>query len=340
MIADVFEPIPAECREIARAAVSEVFGPRLPLEVTRVTGGVSALTYRLDMSDARWLLRIDAARDPMRNPQRGYACMRAAAEAGLAPRLLHADAARGVALMAFVETQPLARFPGGAEGLVRALGALMQRLHELPAFPVFLPFPDLIARMLAFIRGSGLFAPGLLDRHAEGFERVCAAYRWDPAALGPSHNDPNARNVLFDGERLWLIDWETAFQNDPLTDVAIVCDNIATTPALRSALLEAYFRGQPVAPQMSARLALMQLLTRLYYACLLLAIPARVPRAEPHSSLEAPTVAEFHQQLADGRIREGQAETIFVLGKMLLAGFLSGLEAADVEETLSLAASA
>ena len=34
-------------------------------------------------------------------------------------------------------------------------------------------------------------------------------------------------NILFDGERLWLIDWESAYRNDPLVDVAIVSDSFA-----------------------------------------------------------------------------------------------------------------
>ncbi len=90
---------------------------------------------------------------------------------------------------------------------------------------------------------------------------------------------------------------------------------------------------------MSARLTLMRLFTRLYYACLLLALSARVPRTEPIASLDAPTVAEFHQQLADGRLREGRPETILVLGTMLLAGFVSGFEAPNFDEALSVARS-
>jgi thiamine kinase-like enzyme len=39
-----------------------------------------------------------------------------------------------------------------------------------------------------------------------------------------SHNDSIPSNILFDGDRLWLIDWESAYRNDPLVDVAIVLD--------------------------------------------------------------------------------------------------------------------
>jgi Ser/Thr protein kinase RdoA (MazF antagonist) len=189
---------------------------------------------------------------------------------------------------------------------------------------MLMPFPDLIERMFTFIRGSTLFAPGLLDRYVEGFEWTRAAYGWDASRLTASHNDPNPRNLLFDGRRLWLIDWETAFQNDPLVDVAIVCDNLATTPMTQAALLESAVGSATVADEL--RLQLIQLMTRLYYACLLFSGAARIPRVEPHASLAAPTPAEFQLQLADGRLQVGDPHTLFVLGTMMLARFDAGLE--------------
>jgi hypothetical protein len=47
----------------------------------------------------------------------------------------------------------------------------------------------------------------------------CSLCRLAPVS---SHNDPVPANILFDGRRPWLIDWEWAYRNDPLVDVAIV----------------------------------------------------------------------------------------------------------------------
>ena len=67
-----------------------------------------------------------------------------------------------------------------------------------------------------------------------GFERVRAAYPWQPDTFVSGHNDPNQFNVLYDGDRLWLIDWETAYRNDPYVDLATLCSALAPTPAPRS----------------------------------------------------------------------------------------------------------
>ncbi len=68
MSTDVFDIVPPQSREIARRTLAEVFGDRPPLLLTRLTGGVSAQTYRVDVPDGRWVLRLDAVGEAMRNP--------------------------------------------------------------------------------------------------------------------------------------------------------------------------------------------------------------------------------------------------------------------------------
>jgi len=67
-------------------------------------------------------------------------------------------------------------------------------------------------------------------------------------ALGPvsivfAHNDLLAANLIDDGQRLWLIDWDYAGFNSPLFDLANLASNNELTPELQAALLEAYFDG-------------------------------------------------------------------------------------------------
>lgn len=74
--------------------------------------------------------------------------MRAAAAAGIAPAVLHADGDAGVAITAFVEGRPLDDFPGGPEALARALGSLAARLQAIPAFPAVADYPSVVGDML------------------------------------------------------------------------------------------------------------------------------------------------------------------------------------------------
>jgi Ser/Thr protein kinase RdoA (MazF antagonist) len=194
-------------------------------------------------------------------------------------------------------------------------------VQATPVFPTFVNYPDIVARLFAHVRRTGLFAAGLLDAHVERLERQREAYDSGLAGLVSSHNDPVPNNILFDGNRLWLIDWESAYRNDPLVDVAIVLDSFPYSPELEDALLTAWL-GRTPDRAVRARLALVRALTRLYYAGVLLSAS---PRATPDTDLSAPTLAEFELAVREGRVTPGMPETQHILGKMFLASFFSGV---------------
>jgi hypothetical protein len=191
-------------------------------------------------------------------------------------------------------------------------------------FPRFVDYPDIVARLWAHVCRTGLFAPGLLDAHTERLARIRELYVWDPAKSVSSHNDIIPSNILFDGARLWLIDWESAYRNDPLVDVAILLDSLAPSPELEGVLLQAWL-GRVPDRALCARLALIRALTRLYYAGVQFSASAAAPRAIPDGDLSAPTRPEFQLAIREGRLKPGAPETRHILGKMFLASFFSGV---------------
>jgi aminoglycoside phosphotransferase (APT) family kinase protein len=333
---DFLDPIPPDRRETARIALAAAFGAASMTALRPVGGGASgALIYRLDVGGRSYLLRMETRRGAFRNPHQ-YTSMQTAADAGVAPPLLYADADAGVAIMDFVESRPLHDYPGGPAALARDLGRLVARLQATPVFPAFVDYMESLDRMLVYVRRSTVFAPGLLDPHCEGFERIRQAYPWDAAAFVSSHNDPNPRNVIFDGDRLWLVDWETSYRNDPLTDVAILVDNLAATPEQQDLLLQAWL-GRPPDRALRARLVLMRQLTRLYYAALGFSFFASIPRnTPPDADLTAPTPDEFRSAIATGRLQPTGPETLYVLGKMCLAGFKAGVGTTEFAESVDI----
>jgi len=250
--------------------------------------------------------------------------MTAAAATGAAPSVRFADATTGVSIVDFVAGRPISEHPGGPVGMARALGALTARVGAAPLFPMLGDYPEMIGGMLTGLIRSGLFAPGLLDPHAKGLARIRRALPWDSAALVSSHNDPNPRNLLFDGERVWLIDWELAFRNDPLADIAILTTELAETPEQEDALLEAAFGGAPDRA-LRARLRVMQLLTRLFYGCIVLEGFFGEPRSAPGTSLAARAPASFRAAVADGVLASGARETAQAFAMMSLAAFVDGV---------------
>ncbi len=322
------DEIPENLRESARGAVSAAFGAAEVSAIAPVLGGASgAQAYRIESRGRAYLLRIETRRT-LRNPHQ-YTCMRIASGAGLAPAVRYADDAAGVAIIDFIAQRPLADLPGGAVGLARALGELAAKLQATEAFPVLTDFRAFVGRGLSVLHSKS--AAGLLDPHVEAFERIQQAYPWDAAGHVSSHNDPNPHNILYDGERLWLIDWESAFRNDPMTDVAILAENHAPTPEMEEALLRAWLGHEP-GREVRARLYLMRMLTRLYYAGLLFAIFGRQDGGL--TDLASPTPDEFRTMVASGQLKAGDPESMLVLAKMMLAGFQARARGRAFEEAL------
>jgi hypothetical protein len=189
-LSHLIDHIPEDRRERARSALAATFG-RAPLtSLEPITMGASALSYRIEVAGRPYMLRLESSRrNEIRDPHRSYVCMRAAAEAGIAPAVHHADPEAAVAITDFVPHRPMADYVRASPDLARDLGNLVARLQALPAFPPVTDYPSVVGRLLGLLLGSGRFAPGLLEPHREGFERIREAYPWNSAALVSSHND-------------------------------------------------------------------------------------------------------------------------------------------------------
>lgn len=336
-LSDPVDRIPEDRRERARTALATAFGRSPVTSLEPITLGASASSYRIEVAGRPYVLRLESSRrDEIRDPRRSYACMRTAAEAGIAPALRHADAAAAVAIMDFVPHRPMSDYLRAPPDLARDLGNLVARLQAMPAFPPVTDYPTVVGRLLGLLVASGRFAPGLLDRHRDGFERIREAYPWYGEALVSSHNDLNPANILFDGERLWLVDWETAYRNDPLVDVATLTIFIAASPELEAVLLRSWLGREPDLTQ-RARLALMRMLARLFFGCAAtLNFANAMKTVAPETDLNAPTRAEFAEAIERGGLSVGAPEAQRLVGKMALASFLSGVTSSEFEETLAI----
>jgi aminoglycoside phosphotransferase (APT) family kinase protein len=319
---DYLEGIPSAQRDAARAALKAAFGAT-PIEATSpVAGGITtAFVLKVQVGGRGYLLRLEGEPSPLRNPHQ-YKSMSIASGAGIAPKIRHMDEAARVVVMDFVEQRPLHDYPGGFGGLAQALGELLKRLQAAPVFPRFVEYPDIVGRLFAHVRRTGLFATGLLDVHVEHLKRIRRSYNSGLERLVSSHNDFHPGNLLFDGHRLWLVDWESAYRNDPTVDLAILMDSFAFSPEIEDIMVKTWL-GRAPDEVFYTRLATVRALTRLYYAGVFLsASAASQTRTAPDTDLSVPTLEEFKQSVRAPRANP--TETIHTLGKMYLASFLSG----------------
>ena len=99
--------IPQEKSAAVWRGLDEAFGTRSIEDIRRMTRGLSSdLVLRIVVRGSLYLLRIMTRMDERNDPARVFACMKAAAEAGLAPRVLYCNEAEGIAIIDWIETVP------------------------------------------------------------------------------------------------------------------------------------------------------------------------------------------------------------------------------------------
>lgn len=145
-------------------------------------------------------------------------CGRIAHSAGISPKILIYDAYESIMVTEFIKIKEDFDFkkPMAKQRYV----ALLQRLHALDVqFPLeFSPF-DTIQLYVKSSLERGVSLPRALIE-----EVLPKVYAFNMEELFfrsvPCHLDAQSLNVLDDGEKLYLVDWECAAMSDPFFDLA------------------------------------------------------------------------------------------------------------------------
>jgi thiamine kinase-like enzyme len=142
-----------------------------------------------------------------------------AADRGVGPSVQYAQ--DGILVTDFVDGRPL---DAGDLRNLETLGRttdLLRRLHSKPA-PDDSPMFEL--REVCRLYLSQIPPSELSSEHRQHIEGTLAEVPAVPAAAA-IHADLVPENLIDDGTRLWLVDWEYAGRGDPATDLAIFAMN-------------------------------------------------------------------------------------------------------------------
>jgi len=331
--------IPQEKRAAVTRSLREGFGVTEFEDIQMIKGLASSFVFRIVVRGSPFLLKISMRTN---DPARHYTCMNAAAEAGLAPHVWYASIEDRISITDFVETVP---FPV-ADALTRIPTAL-RRLHALAPFP---GVPNHIDTSCMFLINKGAAVDGFLQRFQaanilrKGETEELLARRADVAAVYPhhdsdmvsSHNDLfKPDNILFDGRRAWLVDWEAAFLNDRYADLAVVANLVVANDAEEREYLQEYF-GEPPDEYQLARFFLMQQVAHMFYAMAFLLLGSS---GKPIDWSEAvPEFRAFHRRIWAGEVNLADNHMKTVYGKVHWEQLLQNMRQARYNEALRIVA--
>lgn len=272
-----------------------------------------------------YILRMEGPPDGLRDPARQYACWKIAAEADVAPRLIYADAVAGVAVTDFIAAEPGSTQRSKAESLPMIVRAV-RKLHEAPRFPGLVDYLEGIDMLICSCVETGILPKKIIEKHLKFYAELALAYPRKDLDLVSSHNDLNPGNVLFQGDRIWLVDWESAFAADRYVDLAAIANFFTTEESEKELVLQSYF-GAALNDLHRARYFLMQQANRMFYAMVVLNFLAA---AEPGIKLAAADMkgvrwSEVRKEMAGINTNETKARFAFAMLNEVLQAFQSAM---------------
>ncbi len=227
------------------------------IEIEPLKGGLSNESFLVKDASGRHVVRFGTDY-PFHHVYRDRELMtaRAAHAAGFAPEVEYAEP--GVMVTAFLDARTFSAVDVAAErervaGLLRRFHEEMPR-HVSGASFMFWPFHVIRDYARTLEAGGSRMIPELARylRLAGELESVQV-----PLPIVFGHNDLLPSNILDDGEKLWLIDYEYAGFSTAMFDLAGATSNAGLTAEQSDEFLRAYFGGAP-SPDIRRSLAAMQ----------------------------------------------------------------------------------
>jgi thiamine kinase-like enzyme len=215
-----------------------------PISVEPLPGGITNFNYRVRSGDNAYVARLCVERILLGIDRRNeIVCQRAAHAIGVAPEVVHHE--DGVLVSTHLDARTLDAAAVRDASFVPRLGALLRELHgawdrltgELLYFSAF----QTVRTYARTARELHAALPDDIDDLLEDARLLAGQVA--PFVPVLCHNDLLAANILDDGARVWLVDWEYAGVGHPLFDLASVSSNCAFPEDLELALLESY-RGR------------------------------------------------------------------------------------------------
>lgn len=172
------------------------------------------------------------------------AASRAAFAAGISPEVIYHEA--GILVLEYIKSQTLTAEMVRSQPILERILPLIKLCHQ--KIPKHFRGAALIFWVFHVIRDYASTLKEGQSQHLSLLPELLEASKnleqaSNPAQIVFGHNDLLAANILDDGSRLWLIDWDYAGFNSPLFDLGGLASNNGLSEKQEVWMLENYFEN-------------------------------------------------------------------------------------------------
>jgi thiamine kinase-like enzyme len=219
-------------------------------------GGITNRNYRVRTPVGDHVVRLSdpESSDLAIDRENEYRNSVAAAQSGAAPEVTAYLPGEGVLVVRWVEGRTFNEDDVADEANLRRIAGVCRTLHAGPAFVNDFDMFDIQERYLRLVQERGYRLPPRYLDFAGHVSRIRAAMSAAPEPRVPCNNDLLAANIIDDGQRLWLIDYEYSGTNEASFELGNVWSESTLPAEALDVLVGAYWEREDRAKVARARL--------------------------------------------------------------------------------------
>ena len=249
------------------------------VKATPLPGGLTNSNFVVEVDQCKYVVRIPGEVTELLAVDRHNELhnTRVAAAVGVGPKVVEYVPHLQAMVLEFIEAKTMSGTSLQSPAMVRQMAETIRQMHQGPRFLHDFNMFRLVEYYLEVVAELNAPLPShYLDR-LDQVGQIERALALQPLALVPCHNDLLAENYLYDGRRLWIVDYEYSGNNDPCFELGNTAQECAFGDELREMLCEAYFGRTD--PRLSARMNLQAVMSDVGWT-LWAAIQAKISRIE------------------------------------------------------------
>ena len=230
--------------------------------VVPLTGGITNRNFRIVTPQGTYVARVSSPDSTLLAIDRAveHSNSQAAAASGAAPNVVDYSAAAGILVVQFVVGRTFGDDDIRDPAQLPRIATACKTLHSGPAFMNEFNMFRIQERYLQVILERGLRLPAGYQSYAGQVATMEQVLLQNPCPLVPCNNDLLAANMIDDGPRLWLIDYEYSGNNDACFELGNIWSEANLPLPLLDELVTAY-HGTP-SPRLVARSRLWALMSK------------------------------------------------------------------------------
>jgi thiamine kinase-like enzyme len=220
---------------------------RSPRSVQELPGGLTNRNYKVTTPDGIFVARVTSAGGDLLAIDRDHEYRNSvtAAAAGVGAPVIEYCPEAGVLVIGYIDGRTLTNADVAEPGNLTRIAVACRRLHAGGRFGNDFDMFEIQRRYLSAARSRGFRIPAGYDGLMPQFEAARAVLAAGAEGTVPCNNDLLAANFIDDGERIHLIDYEYAGNNDPCFELGNIWGECRLSLDGLAALVTAYY-GRPL----------------------------------------------------------------------------------------------